>query len=211
MGAVGVRKSAAKGARPVDGRNLRSERTRNAIVEASHGLLLAGELRPTAAAIAEKAGLSVRSVFQHFADLEDLFLAVADLQMSKIAHLYEAAAYEGEAFETRLVLWADRRQRLHETSAPIRRASILHERQSSVVRQRLDLARLVNRHDVCVAFAPELQGVDPASYGKDWRLDSIAAIGSFRHWDVLRTASNLSPDAAKAVLVSTVRAVLSAA
>ena len=57
---------------PTDGRTLRSLRTREAIVDATIGLLEDGDLRPTAPRVAERASVSVRSVFQHFDDLETL-------------------------------------------------------------------------------------------------------------------------------------------
>ena len=60
-------------ARQRDGRTVRAERTRQALVDALLGLLDAGVLSPTAAAIAQRAGVSERSLFQHFPDREALF------------------------------------------------------------------------------------------------------------------------------------------
>ena len=64
----------------VDGRIARGKRARTAIVDALLALIEAGELRPSAARIAERAGVSLRSVFQHFRDVESLFAAMADRQ-----------------------------------------------------------------------------------------------------------------------------------
>ena len=58
-----------QGAGRVDGRRLRSERTRRLIVEAYLALLRENAQMPTAAQIAERAGYSVRSVFERFPDL----------------------------------------------------------------------------------------------------------------------------------------------
>jgi len=63
-------------AQPIDGRSARALRTREAIVDACVSLIEDGELRPTAPRVAERAGVSVRSVFQHFADLPALHSAV---------------------------------------------------------------------------------------------------------------------------------------
>src|SRR3546814_6231042 len=63
---------AADLAAPVDGRTLRAMRTREAIFDATFSLIDEGDLRPTAPRVAERAGVSVRSVFQHFDDLESL-------------------------------------------------------------------------------------------------------------------------------------------
>jgi len=62
----------------VDGRRLRSERTRQALIEAFMRLLRRKPAMPTAFQIAQEAGCSVRSVFGHFPDLDALSVAAAD-------------------------------------------------------------------------------------------------------------------------------------
>jgi TetR/AcrR family transcriptional regulator, regulator of autoinduction and epiphytic fitness len=67
-----------------DGRSARSQRTREAVVDALLALIGDGNPRPTAREIAERANVSLRSVYVHFDDLEDLFLAVAQRQMAQV-------------------------------------------------------------------------------------------------------------------------------
>ena len=62
----------------VDGRRLRSERTRQYIIEAYMALLRQNPRPPTASQIAERAGYSVRSLFERFPDLLSLSLGAAD-------------------------------------------------------------------------------------------------------------------------------------
>lgn len=64
-------------AEAVDGRRLRSERSRLAIVEAALALQEEGILVPTAQQISDRAGVGIRSFFRHFEDMETLF-EVAD-------------------------------------------------------------------------------------------------------------------------------------
>ncbi|HUQ02301.1 MAG TPA: hypothetical protein VM261_07370 [Kofleriaceae bacterium] len=61
----------------VDGRRARGERTRKAIVDAVLALVKAGDPAPTAAAIAGKAKVSVRSIAQHFPTRAALFAAAS--------------------------------------------------------------------------------------------------------------------------------------
>ena len=61
----------------VDGRALRTQRTRELLVGANLALLEEGELRASAQRVAERAGVSVRTLFLHFADMEELFAATA--------------------------------------------------------------------------------------------------------------------------------------
>lgn len=62
----------------MDGRRLRSERTKQLIIEAYLALLRENPEVPTAAQIARRAGYSVRSVFERFDDLLALSFAAAD-------------------------------------------------------------------------------------------------------------------------------------
>ena len=72
----------------VDGRRLRTERTRQRIVEAYLGLAFELSPRmPTAAEIAKRADCSVRSVFERFPDLNALQVAAASHAMDRVAAL----------------------------------------------------------------------------------------------------------------------------
>jgi AcrR family transcriptional regulator len=54
----------------VDGRRARSERSKQAIIEASLALMEEGYLIPTAQQISNRAGVGMRSFFRHFEDME---------------------------------------------------------------------------------------------------------------------------------------------
>src|SRR3954469_10856930 len=58
----------------VDGRSLRRERNREAVIEAFLVLVREGNFDPGGAEIAERAGVSHRSVFRYFDDLADLMM-----------------------------------------------------------------------------------------------------------------------------------------
>jgi TetR/AcrR family transcriptional regulator of autoinduction and epiphytic fitness len=63
---------------PTDGRTLRAQRTRQAIIDAHMALMLEGDLQPTAGRVAERAGVSLRALWSHFKDLESLFGAAGE-------------------------------------------------------------------------------------------------------------------------------------
>jgi AcrR family transcriptional regulator len=197
--------SAALAGVGVDGRRARSAKTREAIVDAAIALLDAGDLKPTAAAVAAKAGLSVRSVFQHFSDLEDLFLAVSDRQTNRVAGLYTGVDYSGGP-AARIDVFVRYRAGLYETIAPVRRAAMVHEPFSRVVASRMELARNLHRIDVERAFGPELELARAA--GDPTLGDVLAAACSFVVWDELRRFSGLTADDAREALRRTVEAML---
>jgi AcrR family transcriptional regulator len=62
-----------------DGRIQRSQRSREKILRAYWELMLGGDMEPSAAAIAEHAGVGLRSVFRHFDDLDTLLLELMSL------------------------------------------------------------------------------------------------------------------------------------
>jgi AcrR family transcriptional regulator len=191
---------------PVDGRAARAQRTRDAIVTACTSLLLDGDLRPTAPRIAERAGVSVRSVFLHFEDLEQLFTAVADRFFARTSR--QVARIDPDApLERRVADIVTERGRLFEVVTPMRRAAYVHAPTSVVLASRLRIAQEFLRSEVSRTFAPELTARE-----EDDRLellDALDATLSWSSWDTLRTMMGRTPEAARAVLERSVLALLS--
>src|SRR5215471_8012997 len=63
---------------PSDGRNRRAAETRRKIIAAAKAMIAETSTAPTVVAVAKRADVSVRSVFQHFHDVESLFVTVMD-------------------------------------------------------------------------------------------------------------------------------------
>jgi TetR/AcrR family transcriptional regulator, regulator of autoinduction and epiphytic fitness len=181
----------------IDGRTARSQRTREAIVDATIGLLDDGDLRPTAPRIAERAGVSVRSVFQHFDDLERLHSAVAERLVERVAVLV-LPIDPTMALETRIATFARQRGQLLEVITPIRQAAEVHGPFSEEITARLRDGQRFLHDEVEVAFAPELDAV-PAAVRPDL-LDALDATFSWATWQGLRTARGRTPEQAEAVV-----------
>lgn len=67
-----------------DGRRQRSQRSRQKILEAMWELMLEGDMDPSAADIAEQAGVGLRSVFRHFEDMETIHRELVLLAEAKV-------------------------------------------------------------------------------------------------------------------------------
>lgn len=165
------------------------------VVDAAAGLLEEGHLRPTAARVAERAGVSVRSVFQHFTDLEELFVAVAGARTATIESLFASARYDGD-LPARLDTFLRYRSALYESVAPIRRAATLRQPVSPVVAAQLELARTLHGVDVARAFEPELD-LARRRGDKDF-YDALCAATSFAFWEELRRHRGLGVEQARA-------------
>jgi AcrR family transcriptional regulator len=193
---------------PTDGRAARAARTRDAIVEATVALVEQGDLRPTAPRIAERAGVSVRSVFQHFDDLSSLYAAVVRRVVERLETLL-VPIDAGEAFDERLAAFARHRGALLEAVTPFRRAAAVHGPFAPEVRRAMARGSAFLRLEVETAFAPEIARVDEIDRREV--VDALAAVASWPVWESLRTEAGNSPDQARAVLVRTVRSLLAGA
>ena len=62
-----------------DGRRMRSDRSRQLIIESMLELIKLGNLVPTAQQVADHANVGIRSVFRHFEDMESIFETANEL------------------------------------------------------------------------------------------------------------------------------------
>ena len=125
----------------IDGRRLRSERTKQLIIEAY--LALAQENSPqipTAAEIAQRAGYSVRSVFERFPDIHTLQVAATDYALVQVAALAPARDRDGDR-QTRIKAQVEIRGRSCERWLPLWRSLVVNQRDSEALRQRVVLSR----------------------------------------------------------------------
>ncbi|HEX4539903.1 MAG TPA: TetR/AcrR family transcriptional regulator [Acidimicrobiales bacterium] len=193
------------GTSEVDGRAQRSARSRDAVVDAMLDLLDEGSLRPGAAEIAARAGVSVRTVFRHFEDLEQLFATAAAHQATRIGPLLSPGAPGGTRTD-RIAALVGHRADLYERIGPVRRAAVRHEPFHQAVHEGLSQARRLLRRNLVATFGPELEhldGIDRATI-----VASLETATSFAAWDNLRVEQRLSVPQARAALTTTLVALL---
>ncbi|HWC39443.1 MAG TPA: TetR/AcrR family transcriptional regulator [Acidimicrobiales bacterium] len=189
----------------LDGRALRSARSREAVVDAMLDLLDEGSLRPGAEEIAARAGVSVRTVFRHFEDLEQLFATATEHQSRRIGPLLLAPPSTGTRSERVEGLVRDRAN-LYERIGPVRRAALRHEPFHRAVHEGLIQARRLLRRHLVASFAAELDGLQASD-----RATTVAALEtatSFAAWDNLRVEQRLSVPQARSAVTATVVALL---
>jgi AcrR family transcriptional regulator len=189
---------------PEDGRRQRSQRSRQAIVEALLELLRSGEVQPSSSAIAARAGLTQRTIFNHFADMDELMAAAAERQSERIRSLLPTPT-EGDLDE-RTSAFADQLARLLEDTMHVRWAVMVHEvRMTGGV----DIVRYVHsmlRQRVEAAFGPELAAMPARRRAST--LDGIDVLADAGVWRIRRIQHGQSYDQARAVVERTLRALL---
>ena len=164
-----------------------------------------GDLRPTAPRIAERAGVSLRSVFQHFTDLDALFAAAADREISRIAARVRTIDPMG-ALEDRIEAFVAQRARVLEQVTPARRVALVHETSSAALAGIRDRLLALARAEIERTFQPELS----ARPAKDRRqlLDALDATTSWQMWEALRTHQRLEPAPARSIVTRILTALL---
>jgi AcrR family transcriptional regulator len=188
-----------------DGRTVRAERTRQALVDALFALLEDGELRPTAERIAQRAGVSERSVFQHFPDREALLEAVARQEYERVVTALEpvdASRPLGERIDAFVV----QRTRLLERISPVRRAALLIEHESDVVAGWLTTARQGAAADVERVFRRELERAESGE--RAVLLAALVSATSWPVWEGYRVHQRLGAERARAAMRRTIAALL---
>jgi TetR/AcrR family transcriptional regulator of autoinduction and epiphytic fitness len=182
----------------LDGRLARSARTRLAIVDALRSLHHDGDLLPTAPRVAERAGVSVRTVWQHFDDLEALFVEAGRRDL-EIALTFLTTIDPDLPLAARIDLLVEQRSRMYEAMAPVWRAARLKAPFSPQIRINRDRMVRLGRHQLERLFATEL-ATAPSSL-----LASLEAATGWPAWEYLRTEMLLDVPASRAAVELTVR------
>lgn len=190
---------------PTDGRRARRHRSRDLAVDALLDLLQEGVIRPTAQQVAERSGVSLRSIFRIFDDVETLHAAANTRQLARVRHLFVDVPDVGSVAD-RVTAIVAIDARLYEAVAPIRRAALRVAAESGPATDQLGRARAWLRGEIDRVFAPELDGPKGAV-----RAAALELLFSFEGWDQLRSSQGLSIDDASSVIRASALSILEAA
>ncbi len=180
-----------------DGRLLRTERSRQLIIEALHELVNEGVLVPTAQNVADRAGVGIRTVFRHFADMETLF-ATMDVQLRQG---YEGLFLGGDrdgTLEERILHATERRAAAYEKHSCLMRSTRGQMWRSPVLQKHYARNQRGLRKDL-LDWLPEIDSLNVA------RREAVDAIASFETWDRLRSQQGLSVKASVEVVCEMLR------
>ena len=192
-------------ARRVDGRRLRSERTRQAIIEAYLELLRRNPRMPTAAQIAAEAGYSARSIFERFSDLNALTLATADYAIAQAQAEAEARDIDADR-PTRIRSHVATRALACERWMSLWRILLATQDQLAALKTRVMLTRLANIERMRLMYRAELSAL--AEPAREQLLLALSTLISFESWDQLRGCYGLSMEGAEDVWRSAINRML---
>jgi TetR/AcrR family transcriptional regulator, regulator of autoinduction and epiphytic fitness len=191
---------------PVDGRTARSQRTRDAVVDALQALIEEGDPSPSARRIAERAGVSTRSIFAHFSSLEDLHRAMAERAAALVITMLTRIDPD-QPLAARIESLCAQRGRVNEEVGALRRAAARREASSPTLARARDHAREASRDQIARVFAAELAPLDEQA--RRHRIAAVDALVSGDTWDLLRSAAHsLTPAQARRALVDALHLLL---
>lgn len=188
-----------------DGRTARRQRNRELVLDAALELFGEGMLEPGAAEVAERSGVSLRSVYRYFDDTDALIRAAVARSIEKVRPLFELDDLGQGPLPERVERIVAGRVRLYEEVAPMVRATLQRAPTNTILRETHERNLAALRRQVEAMFAPELdtlandQGVEVAA-----TLDLLLSFQSVEH---LRRILGFSAAATRRTLTRAVTAV----
>lgn len=170
------------GAPVADGRRARRERGRLAVIDAMVDLVQEGQLPPSPDLVAERAGVSVASLFRYFDDLDELQLHVVARFQERFAPAFEVPAIGDGPMDARVDRYVRARVALYEQIAPMARLARARALERPNLARSLHETRARQALQVREHFAPELASRTPAV--RDDLVGCICALTSFESWDL---------------------------
>jgi AcrR family transcriptional regulator len=177
-----------------DGRRARSQSSRSKIVAAVLILIEEGDLSPSAARVAEAAGVGLRSVFRHFDDMESLYREVSDRVYAEVLPLIRSEV-PGDTWQERLENLVVPRSTIFERVHPFRLSAFSKRHRSQF------LADEYGHRSVEAILPAHILANRPTTH-------SLQAILSFQNWHVLRHEQRLSVEEARHVILHMLRTML---
>lgn len=175
-----------------DGRRQRSGRSRRQIIEALFDLMRDGDMNPTAVAVAERAGVGLRTVFRHFEDMESIFEEMTE-ELKLVIMPKVVAPFEATSWRARLMELARRNASIYEQVFPMQVALVLRRFQSKVLQQQY-------KNEVSL-LRSSLKSILPKQVAENRALFAALEVNlTFATWRRLREDQKLSVENAKATL-----------
>lgn len=191
-----------------DGRRLRRDRNRTAVVQALLSLFEQGVLDPSTELIAATADppVSSRSLFRYFDDVDDLYRAAVDEQQRRVLPIVQRDLRPGTDLATRAAAVARQRRDLWTAARPAAMAARAKAPFVPVIAENLDIGRRFLRRQLGELFAAELATMPAATAAS--ALQAADVLLSFESWALLTGEQALHPEVAERTLEDALLALL---
>jgi len=172
----------------------RVARTREAIVSSTQTLAQDGEVAPIVRDIAKLAGVSARTVFQHFADTAELYVAVLGRVLATVTG-GQPEINRQWPLDQRIGVVVDHRAERYETVRPMWTFIQTLQRRSADAAARIVQLYSGNRERIADTFGPELSALPGDK--RERTLNALSVALTPESWIVLRERLGLTVEQAR--------------
>lgn len=165
-----------------DGRSLRRSHNRTAVIISLSQLIREGLLDPSVPQIADRAGVSHRSVFRYFDDLNDLVRLTVDHVVNETMSLREIPDLGVGPLEYRIDIYVETRLRVHAGAYVVSRVAGIKAQKIPSIEEGLRALTVITRSQMAEHFAAECDH----SSDREMLLDALMVLTSFEAYDYQR-------------------------
>ena len=164
----------------VDGRTARRNRNKDAVLDALIALANEGNDEPPIEMIAERAGVSYRSVYRYFDDRTDLMLSAITRVMGELWPIFDVEQLGEGPLDDRIARLTSVRLTAYRKLAPLTRNAVHRRVNEPAVAEGYDRVRDYLRDQLAQQFEPELAAMSAAD-----RTIALAALDAMFQFEVL--------------------------
>ncbi len=144
----------------VDGRTARRDRNREAVLDAVIELFGEGNLNPGVHEVADRSGVSLRSVYRYFEHVDALLVSAINRQFERARPLRRISAIGEGSLDGRIARLVDNRVVFFEKVRVVLRAAALHQLVDGEIGAGMHRLRANLAEQTARMFSPELDGDD---------------------------------------------------
>lgn len=165
-----------------DGRSLRRSHNRTAVIISLFQLIREGSLEPSVPEIADRAGVSHRSVFRYFDDLNDLVRLAVDHAIHEAMPLRTIPDLGVGPLARRIDIYVETRLRVHAMAYAVSRVAHIKAQKIPSIEEGLRALTVITRAQMAEHFASECG----RSTDREMLLDALMVLTSFEAYDYQR-------------------------
>ena len=167
-----------------------SER-RTRAVDALIDLVLEHGRHPRPEDVADRADVSIASLYRYFANLDELRRAAVARLAERFPHLFDVSGIATGDRDQRIASFTASRFELHETLHPLQLLSRATSQSDPAAARHLDTVRAAMADQIRRHFDAELQTLSPTR--REDTVATVAALTSVESWEQFRRAHRRTP------------------
>ncbi len=194
------------GSPSLDGRTARRDRGRIAVLEAALELFEEENLEPNPEQIAQRAGVSTRSVYRYFEDRDELVRAVIAHKQLKVLPMFHIENIGIGDLPSRISRLVDSRLNVYEAIGATARAMAIKASSDPDISKQVQFRKSIFREQIEVSFAQEFERMTPTQRADS--LNAIDALTQVESLDRFQVDLQLSVDKTRDLLIAAIAALL---